>query len=80
MMPVLQCLKTLRACVNSNGEANNIQNPSRKTWNLSGEFESIQLRQGYNADLSDATNLELMKSSSFEVRPWAPSMHVSILN
>ncbi|PPR80890.1 hypothetical protein GOBAR_AA39823 [Gossypium barbadense] len=66
MMPVLQCLKTLRVCVNSNGEANNIQNPSRKTWNLSGEFESIQLKQGYNADLSDATILELMKPSSLE--------------
>ncbi|XP_052878728.1 kinesin-like protein KIN-14J [Gossypium arboreum] len=66
MMPVLQCLKTLRVCVNSNGEANNFQNPSRKTWNLSGEFESIQLKQGYNADLSDATILELMKPSSLE--------------
>ncbi|KAK8266681.1 hypothetical protein V6Z12_D12G262700 [Gossypium hirsutum] len=71
MMPVLQCLKTLRAClvwvcVNSNGEVNNIQNPSRKTWNLSGEFERIQLKQGYNADLSDATILELMKPSSLE--------------
>ncbi|KHG03288.1 Kinesin-4 -like protein [Gossypium arboreum] len=75
MMPVLQCLKTLRVCVNSNGEANNFQNPSRKTWNLSGEFESIQLKQGYNADLSDATILELMKPSSLEVRPWTPSMH-----
>ncbi|TYI52615.1 hypothetical protein E1A91_D12G260700v1 [Gossypium mustelinum] len=66
MMPVLQCLKTLRVCVNSNGEVNNIQNPSRKTWNLSGEFERIQLKQGYNADLSDATILELMKPSSLE--------------
>nr|KJB52112.1 hypothetical protein B456_008G247000 [Gossypium raimondii] len=66
MMPVIQCLKTLRVCVNSNGEVNNIQNPSRKTWNLSGEFERIQLKQGFNADLSDATILELMKPSSLE--------------
>ncbi|XVF13121.1 hypothetical protein REPUB_Repub08aG0180900 [Reevesia pubescens] len=66
MMPVLECLKTLRACFNSNGGANSIQNSSRKRWNLSGEFESIQLKQGCFADLSDATILELMKSSSLD--------------
>ncbi|XVE57892.1 hypothetical protein DITRI_Ditri04bG0126700 [Diplodiscus trichospermus] len=66
MMPVLECLRTLRACFNSNGEADNIQNPSRKRWNLSGEFESIKLKQGCYADLSDATILELMKSSSLD--------------
>ncbi|XP_021300605.1 kinesin-like protein KIN-14J [Herrania umbratica] len=66
MMPVLECLKTLRACFNFNGEADNVQNPSRKRWNLSGEIESIQLKQGCCADLSDATILELMKSSSLE--------------
>ncbi|XVE64837.1 hypothetical protein DITRI_Ditri07aG0133900 [Diplodiscus trichospermus] len=66
MIPVLQCLKTLRACFNSNSEANSIQNPSRKRWNLSGDFESIQLKQGCHADLSDATILELMKSSSLD--------------
>ncbi|WRX17154.1 Calponin homology domain - like 6 [Theobroma cacao] len=66
MMPVLECLKTLRACFNFNGEADNVQNPSRKRWNLSGEIESIQLKQGCYADLSDATILELMKSSSLE--------------
>lgn len=69
MMPVLECLKTLRACFNFNGEADNVQNPSRKRWNLSGEIESIQLKQGCYADLSDATILELMKSSSLQVRP-----------
>ncbi|XWS38364.1 hypothetical protein CRYUN_Cryun19dG0124800 [Craigia yunnanensis] len=66
MMPVLQCLKTLRACFNSNDEANSNQNPSRKRWNLSSEFESIQLKQGCYADLSDATILELMKSNSLD--------------
>ncbi|EOY24745.1 P-loop nucleoside triphosphate hydrolases superfamily protein with CH (Calponin) domain, putative isoform 3 [Theobroma cacao] len=66
MMPVLECLKTLRACFNFNGEADNVQNPSRKRWNLSGEIESIQLKQGCYADLSDATILELMKSSSLQ--------------
>ncbi|XVF10601.1 hypothetical protein REPUB_Repub07fG0196300 [Reevesia pubescens] len=66
MMPVLECLKTLRACFRSNCEANSIQNPSRKRWNLSGEFESIQLKQGCCADLFDATILELMKSSSLD--------------
>ncbi|XVF52904.1 hypothetical protein PTKIN_Ptkin05aG0055800 [Pterospermum kingtungense] len=66
MMPVLNCLKTLRACFNSNGEANSIQNPSRKRWNLSGEFHSIQLQQGCYPDLSDATILEVLKSSSLD--------------
>lgn len=68
MMPVLNCLKTLKDCFNSNDEANSIQNPSRKRWNLSSEFESIQLQQGCYADLSDATILEVMKSSSLDVR------------
>ncbi|KAK8533137.1 hypothetical protein V6N13_046300 [Hibiscus sabdariffa] len=66
MMPVLECLKTLRSCFIPNDEANTFQNPSRKRWNLSGEFESIQLKQGCYADLSDATVLELMKSSSLD--------------
>ncbi|GMJ04411.1 hypothetical protein like AT1G63640 [Hibiscus trionum] len=66
MMPVLECLKTLRSCFNPNDEANTFQNPSRKKWNLSGEFESIQLKQGCYADLSDATVLELIKSSSLD--------------
>ncbi|XP_039029449.1 kinesin-like protein KIN-14J isoform X2 [Hibiscus syriacus] len=63
MMPVLECLKTLRSCFNPNDGANTFQNPSRKKWNLSGELQSIQLKQGCYADLSDATVLELMKSS-----------------
>ncbi|KAK8690865.1 hypothetical protein V6N13_074391 [Hibiscus sabdariffa] len=66
MIPVLECLKTLRLCFNPNDEANSFQNPSRKRWSLSSEFESIKLKQGCYADLSDATVLELMKSSSFD--------------
>ncbi|GMJ04787.1 hypothetical protein like AT1G63640 [Hibiscus trionum] len=66
MMPVLECLKTLRLCFNPNDEANSFQNPSRKRWSLSSEFESIKLKQGCYADLSDATVLELMKSSSLD--------------
>ncbi|XP_039034748.1 kinesin-like protein KIN-14J isoform X2 [Hibiscus syriacus] len=66
MMPVLECLKTLRSCFNPNDGANTFQNPSRKKWNLSGELQSIQLKQGCYADLSDATVLELMKSSSLD--------------
>ena len=77
-MPVLECLKTLRGCFNPSAEANSIQNPSRKRWNLSGEFESVQLKQGCYADLSDATILELMKSSSLDVRPLASSIHMSV--
>ncbi|OMO58651.1 hypothetical protein COLO4_34467 [Corchorus olitorius] len=66
MMPILECLKTLKACFDRNGDANNVQHPSRKRWNLSGEIESIQLKQGCYADFSDATILELMKSSSLD--------------
>ncbi|KAB2038896.1 hypothetical protein ES319_D03G175700v1 [Gossypium barbadense] len=66
MMPVLECLKTLRSCFNPNDEANSFQHPSRKRWDISGEFESIQMKQGCYADLSDATVLELLKSSSLD--------------
>ncbi|KAE8677980.1 Kinesin-4 [Hibiscus syriacus] len=66
MMPVLECLKNLRSCFNPNDGTNTFQNPSRKKWNLSGELQSIQLKQGCYADLSDATVLELMKSSSLD--------------
>lgn len=66
MMPVLECLKTLRSCFNPNDEANSFQHPSRKRWDLSGEVESIQMKQGCYADLSDATVLELLKSSSLD--------------
>ncbi|KAA3456499.1 Kinesin-4-like protein [Gossypium australe] len=66
MMPVLECLKTLRSCFNPNDEVNSFQYPSRKRWDLSGEFESIQMKQGCYADLSDATVLELLKSSSLD--------------
>lgn len=68
MKPVLECLKTLRSCFNPNDEANSFQHPSRKRWDLSGELESIQMKQGCYADLSDATVVELLKSSSLDVR------------
>uniref|UniRef100_A0A2C9WKI9 Kinesin motor domain-containing protein n=1 Tax=Manihot esculenta TaxID=3983 RepID=A0A2C9WKI9_MANES len=81
MVPVLQCLRTLKAHFDYNGGKESFQNHSRKLWNLlltnkpSSTFphdaahkfpEELPVKQGFCADLSDSNILDLMKSNGLD--------------
>ncbi|EEF51194.1 kinesin heavy chain, putative [Ricinus communis] len=80
MLPVLQCLGTLKAHFDHNGGKESTRSHSRRLWNLlqgpepsallhdSGHkfSDELPLKQGLYGDLSDSNILELMKSNGLD--------------